>query len=105
MLWVIIFLVIVVPFLYVLVKDYRVIKNELKNNPVSILKELLFILSLFVFFAGLISKYYMLSNVAAIFLLLLSLKRLLNLWKTNKIRVIYTLVLFILFFSLPYLLN
>jgi hypothetical protein len=28
--------VIVVPFIYVMVKDYRVIKNELKNNLISI---------------------------------------------------------------------
>lgn len=102
---VVIFLVIVVPFLYVLIMDYKGIKKELKNNTVSIVLELLFFLSLLVFIAGLFSDYKILSNVAAIFLLLLTIKKLLALWKTKKISVIYTLVLFILFFSLSYLLN
>lgn len=105
MIRVIILLVIAVVFIYALVKDYRVIKNGLKNKPLSMVKELLFVLSIFALGAGVIINSYLLSNAGAILLLILSLKSLINLWKTNKIRVIYTLVAFILFISLPYLLN
>jgi hypothetical protein len=101
----IIFLVITIPFLYVLYKDNKIIKKGLKNNPKSILWELIFFLGVLTMIAGFISSYYIISNIAAIFLLLLSSKSLLSLWKTNKVRVIYTLSLFIIYFSLPYLLN
>ncbi len=102
---VIIFIFIIIPFLYVLVKDKEIIKNGIKSNPKSILWELLFFLGVLTMIAAFISNNYIFSKIVAVFLLLLSSRRLLSVWKTNKVRVIYTLSLFILYFSLPYLLN
>ncbi len=105
MLFKLFFLVFLVGIIYLLIRDYRVIKNEFKNDPKSMLLELLFISGLFIFIAGLFINDYIISNVAAIFLLLLSLKNLVNLWKTNKLKVIYCMVMFTLFFSVQILLD